>query len=57
MSVKSANLRFLLALGSTKIVVLQNQEDLHIYSKPKARVLQNKTHIAPEHVAEALVGK
>lgn len=57
MSVKPTNLRFLLALGNTKIVVLQNEDDLHVYSKNHTKAMYNKTPIVPEHVAEALVSK
>ena len=51
------NLRFLLSLGATKMVVLQDEDDLHVYtSKPSAKTRQKDT-VAPEHVTEALVGK
>ncbi len=51
------NLRFLLSLGATKMVVLQDEEDLHVYtSKPSAKARQKGT-VTPEHVTEALVGK
>lgn len=46
------NLRFLLALGNTKIVVLKDQDNLHIYSnQPDKR--QKKT-VAAERLTEAL---
>lgn len=57
MSAKPTNLRFLLALGNTKIVVLQDESDLHIYSKTHAKSPRNKAAIVPEHVAEALISK
>ena len=57
MTPKPSNLRFLLALGGTKIVVLQDDNDLQIYSKKATRPSRNKTAIAPEHVAEALCTK
>ena len=57
MSVKPANLRFLLALGSTKIVVLQDENDLHVYSKKHAKSSHRTASIAPEHVAQAIVGE
>ncbi len=54
---KSANLRFLLSLGDTKIIALQDTENtLHIYSK-KSKKTADKAPIAAEHVAEALVCK
>ena len=51
------NLRFLLSLGSTKMVVLQDENDLHVYTNcPTAKVGRKET-VAPEHVAEALTDK
>jgi len=57
MAPKSTNLRFLLALGSTKIVVLQDENDLHVYSKAQDKTSHQKTAITPEHVAEALISQ
>lgn len=57
MSAKPTNLRFLLALGSTKIVVLQDDNDLQIYSKTHPKTSRKKASIVPEHVAEALISK
>ena len=57
MPTKQTNLRFLLALGNTKIVVLQDENDLHIYSKTHTKTPRNQTTIVPEHVAEAFVSK
>ncbi len=54
---KSPNLRFLLSLGSTKIVVLQDQQETHIYTKHHAPHTQKKHPIVPEHIAEALACK
>lgn len=55
--VLKSNLRFLLSLGSTKMVVLQDENDLHVYtSKPCAKNSQKVT-VAPEHVTEALIGQ
>ncbi len=54
---KSPNLRFLLSLGSTKIVVLQDETDLQIYSKHPAARPRQKQPIVPEHIAEALTSK
>lgn len=57
MSVKPANLRFLLALGSTKIVVLQDENDLHVYSKKQAKSIHQNATIEPEHVVQAIAGE
>ncbi len=46
------NLRFLLALGNTKIVVLEDQENLHIYSNKTDK--NQKTAVAAERLTEAL---
>ncbi len=47
------NLRFLLALGNTKIVVLKDEDDLQVYSNPENK---GKKHaVAPERLTEALV--
>lgn len=51
------NLRFLLSLGSTKIVVLQDKEDLHVYTNRPSVKAGRKETVAPEHVTEALIGK
>lgn len=57
MSVKPANLRFLLSLGSTKIVVLQDENDLHVYSKKHAKTTHRNAFIEPEHVVQAIAGE
>lgn len=57
MAPKSTNLRFLLALGNTKIVVLQDATDLHVYSKTHDKTSHQKGSIVPEHVAEALISQ
>ncbi len=46
------NLRFLLALGNTKMVVLKEQNDLHIYANNPDKRLKNA--VAPERLTEAL---
>lgn len=46
------NLRFLLALGNTKVVVLKEENDLHIYSNTPEKPL--KGTIAAERLTEAL---
>lgn len=45
------NLRFLLALGNTKIVVLKEQGDLQVYSSP---AVARKKQVAAERLADAL---
>ncbi len=53
MSTKFANLRFLLALGNTKMVVLRDEKDIHhIYTRNTSGHI--KSPISAEHVAEAL---
>ncbi|MBR3604221.1 MAG: hypothetical protein IKL48_06095 [Elusimicrobiaceae bacterium] len=47
---KNNNLRFLLALGGQKVVVLQNQEHLHIYSSP----LSCKNNVSVGRLADAV---
>ena len=51
------NLRFLLSLGATKMVVLQDEDDLHIYTNKSSAKVRQKGTVAPEHVTEALIGK
>lgn len=57
MTTKTANLRFLLSLGDTKMVVLQNEADLHIYTNQTAAKSRKQNPIIAEHVTEALVSK
>ena len=57
MTVKQSNLRFLLSLGGTKMVVLQDEDDLHIYTNQTASKSHKKATIAAEHVTEALLSK
>ncbi len=46
------NLRFLLALGNTKVVVLKDEHDLQVYANtPDKRF---GTTVAPERLTEAL---
>lgn len=54
MAKSSTRLRFLLSLGNTKMVVLDNEDDLHIYSNYTSKSADQRT-IAAEHVTEALV--
>lgn len=56
MVTKSAHLRFLLSIGGTKMVVLDKEEDLHIYSDCKSTCAQKGT-ICAQHVSEALLTK
>ncbi len=46
------NLRFLLALGNTKIVVLKDHEDLQVYSNHTEK--RQKNTVAAERLTEAL---
>lgn len=54
MANSSTRLRFLLSLGGTKMVVLHDEDDLHIYSN-QSRKSSRKNTIAAEHIGEALV--
>lgn len=49
------NLRFLLSLGSTKMVILQDEDDLRVYTNRPAAKIGKKVTVVPEHVAEALI--
>lgn len=49
---KKTSLRFLLALGHTKIVVLNNTEGLQVYADPTKR---NRRAVAAERISEALI--
>ncbi len=49
---KQPNLRFLLALGNTKIVVLKDQEELQVYSSAQNK--RQKNNVAAERLTEAL---
>lgn len=57
MTTKPTNLRFLLSLGSTKMVVLQDEEDVHIYSNQVENVSRKKSAITVEHISEAIAPK
>ena len=57
MTAKQSNLRFLLSLGGTKMVVLQDEEDLHIYTNQKTAKSRKQNPIAAEHVTEAILTK
>lgn len=49
---KKTSLRFLLALGNSKVVVLNEQEGMQVYSGGKA---SHKKHaVAAERISEAL---
>lgn len=53
-----ANLRFLLSLENTKMVVLQKQGDLHIYATPHPTKKNKQTaRLEAEHVTEALAAR
>ncbi len=57
MATKPTNLRFLLSLGGTKMIVLQDENDLHIYTNQPTAKSRKQNTIAAEHVTEALVSK
>lgn len=50
---KSANLRFLLSLGNQKIVVLDQQDNLHFYASTPSR----GPNVSPARIAAALTAK
>ena len=54
MTKQTTHLRFLLSLGNTKMVVLSNEDDLHIYSNQDTKSTR-KNIITSEHINEALV--
>ena len=54
MAKQNAHLRFLLSLGNTKMVVLSDENDLHIYSNQDGKSTRRNV-ITSEHVTEALV--
>lgn len=56
MTKKTPNLRFLLSLGNTKMVILKDENDLHIYSNQPSKTTR-KEAIATERVTEALLAK
>ena len=56
MTTKTPNLRFLLSLGNTKMVVLKEADHLHIYSNQSENTAR-KEAIATERVTEALLAK
>lgn len=55
MLTNTPNLRFLLALGNTKMVVLKDETDLHVYTNKFSK--STKQPIAVEHITEALLTK
>ncbi len=58
MTTKPSNLRFLLSLGGTKMVVLQDEDDLRVYTnRTAAKSCSKKETIAAEHVTEAILAK
>ena len=58
MSPKTTNLRFLLSLGGTKMVILQQDNDLQIYSnQTNTSKIDRKATVTAEHVTEALIGE
>ena len=57
MTLKNPNLRFLLSLGDTKMVVLQDENDLHFFSNTPAQKGSRSTSRMAQHVTEALAVK
>lgn len=53
MSKQSTHLRFLLSLGNTKMVVLNDEEALQIYSNQTGKTADKHT-VAAQRVTEAL---
>lgn len=49
---KKTSLRFLLALGNTKVVVLQEQDALQVYADGKSN--SQKHAVAAERISEVL---
>ncbi len=51
MFMKKPNLRFLLALGSQKVVVMQQEDQMHIYGSKAAR------NVSVERISQAVLSK
>jgi len=49
---KKTSLRFLLALGNTKVVVLKDRDELQVYADGKSK--SQKHAVAAERISEAL---
>ncbi len=52
---KTNNLRFLLALGNKKVVVLKDQDTLNVYSDN--RPASSKNRLSVERLAEAVANR
>ncbi len=50
---KTPSLRFLLALGGKKVVVVQNQQDLQVYSDQAPR----SGHVFVERISNAIAAR
>ena len=50
------NLRFLLSLGNAKMVILQDDKNMHFYSSSGEKE-NSRSRVTAEHVAAALVEK
>ena len=53
---KSSNLRFLLSLGNTKMIVLRDENDLYIYAD-QSKKADPKSTIKAQRITEALLSK
>ena len=56
MAKQPTHLRFLLALGNTRIIALQDEENLRVYSSKKSSNAKRNS-VQAEHISEALVAK
>ena len=56
MSKPATHLRFLLALGNTRIIALQDEENLRVYSNKKSTSAK-RNPVQAEHISEALIAK
>lgn len=52
-----SNLRFLLALGSRKVVVLENSDRLNIYSDAKETEPREKSRVSVERITSAVLSR
>lgn len=53
MSVKTPNLRFLMALGGKRIVVVQDQDDTHVYTD----IRPSRNKVSVQRICDALLSK
>lgn len=57
MTLKKPNLRFLLSLDGTKMVVLQDENDVHIFANTPTKKSIRTANVVAEHLTEALAVK